>query len=245
MNRNKWVAAAYGLACVVVGFLLIREGNPAVEREGSRVDSGTVGAEAGAGRGVGFPWHPTGETEMAEVGPDGIRFVSAVETNGEGVGAGVGRRSAGWLPESGRELLALNDAIIQAVADSLKAAGATSEDLETGLQSVYGHVLRLASFTTIARLEVEGGPGFEAETANPGSDERSRMPSLQWRSEVWARRSREYQSYLRRDLEMRLGIRDEALVERLLEIAEAMAARDGGTGSGGVRPGGPASPNTP
>ncbi len=250
MNRGIWVATAYGLACVAVGLFLIQEGASSRAGKATSLDPGVGAGDAGewmsgptgnaldgGSGGLAGLADVAGETEATEVGPDGIRFVAA-EGEGGGAPAAVGRvwtgrRSAGWLPESGKELLALNDPLIQEVADSLTEAGVTAEEIETGLQGIYGHVLRLSSFRMYARLEVEGGPQGEPESGNLDREAQSRVPSLQWRSEVWSQRSREYREYLRRDLEVRMGIRDEAVVARLVEIAEAMAARDGGRGEPG------------
>jgi hypothetical protein len=236
VKRTTLVAVGYGFVGAGLGVWLMTRG-----AVGNRLNTNERAAET--------PVLAAVETDaglVTEVGPDGIRWISAaggahlsgaaadrpVESTMEAqqrlealAGVAVPR-----LPESGKELLRLGDPAIQAVADLLTAAGTSEPLLEVSLRGVFGHVQRLATFRQMARLDAERAAELEREYAalDPGDRPPTPPPSLHWRAEVWQRRSEQYVEYMRRDLETRLGIRDEKAPARLIAIAEELFAREQG-----------------
>lgn len=244
MKRTTLVAVGYGFVGAGLGVWLMTRG-----AVGNRGSTNERAAEA-----PGLAAVETDAGLVTEVGPDGIRWIPAaggshqsgaaadrpVESTMEArqrlealAGVAVPR-----LPESGKELLRLGDPAIQAVADLLTGAGTPESLLEVSLRGVFGHVQRLATFRQMARLDAERAAELDREYAalDPGERPPTPPPSLHWRAEVWQRRSEQYVEYMRRDLEIRLGIQDEKAPARLIAIAEELFAREQGASSGEAAP---------
>ncbi len=245
MKRNAFIALGYGLGGLVVCLLWVGRGlswKPGADE--ARGSGGGMGSVLGNG---------TEEWVQFEVGPDGLRPIPtagdepevSVVTMGETAGKepregqASKQRGEGNAPRLASELLALGDPVIEAVADLLRAEGIPEAMLEGTLGDVYAHVQRLAAFKVYAEQDREVAEAMESRAMAVDESERPGMPSLKWRVEVWPRRSLEYAGYVGRDLEMRLGIQDEAVVKRLVEIADLAsgqyvnAAPSGGMERGG------------
>ena len=231
MKRDVIVALAYGVAGLSVGGFLIWSERPGRPREpvvGSEMRSGVVSGQDAGG---------ILEAE-SEIGPDGIRWLTGSESGGvdrkfEGGEAersgwgdagmrGSSRKRSG-LPEGGDALLALGDPVVRGVADVLLEAGLSARAVEVSLRDVYGHVQRLAMFRGLARADEELAAAFEARTGSSGDAEPVGLPDLRWRIGIWPRRIEEYAGYVSRDLEVRLGITDTAVVDRLVGMADRMS----------------------
>lgn len=231
MKRDVIVALAYGVAGLSVGGFLIWSERPGRLREpvvGSEIRSGLVsGQDAGE--------VPEAESE---IGPEGIRWLTRREIGGvdgkfeggeverpgggdEGMQGSPRRRAE--LPEGGDALLALGDPVVRGVADVLTEAGLSARAVEVSLRDVYGHVQRLATFRGLARADEELAAAIEARTGLSGDSEPGGLPDLRWRIGIWPRRIEEYAGYVSRDLEVRLGITDAAVVARLVGMADRMS----------------------
>lgn len=238
MKRNTVIAMVYGVAGVGLGVWLVVRGTSGRQDEAS---TDAAGVRVPSVMGEPAPGL------VSEVGPDGIRWMSAAGGQSP-AGTDVGRPTETKeeaeqrlraftapalvrLPESGRELLRLADPTIQAVADLMTGAGVPEPVLETTLRGVFGHAQRLATFQRMAQMDAERAAELDREYAaiDPGERPSTPPPSLHWRAEVWQRRSQEYAEYMRRDLVTRLGIQDKAVHQRLIEIADDLFAREHGT----------------
>lgn len=238
MKRESMVALGYGLACVVVGVLLVR--NAQTVDRGREPDPGSAAVGEGDAM-VESGW---------EIGPDGLRWVgpgrvgnSGLSVGGDGAGGGttgvevegateaaVPREERGpdGLPLSGRALLAMGDPVVEEVAGILREAGVSELALDGSLRSVYGHVQRLAVFRMLAWEEAARAAELERQAAELNPALGGIVPGMAGLPELWPRRIEDYAGYVKRDLEMRLGISDAAVVGRLAEVGEALAMLEAG-----------------
>jgi hypothetical protein len=130
----------------------------------------------------------------------------------------------------------MGDPVVEEVAGILREAGVSELALDGSLRSVYGHVQRLAVFRMLAWEEAARAAELERQAAELNPALGGMVPGMAGVPELWPRRIEDYAGYVKRDLEMRLGISDAAVAGRLAEVGEALAMLEAGLVGMGERP---------
>jgi len=114
---------------------------------------------------------------------------------------------------------------IETVATILHDAGLASPLMESSLREVYGHVQRLAFFKEMAAADAERLAELNRAAMELRNGSRRVTPEERLWLESWIPRRDAYLQYVRKDLEVRLGLGDAAVAERLMAVADGMAVR--------------------
>ena len=250
MKRDTVIACVYGAVSVMVGGMLIWGPEsrftdslvPSVELPSGGAPMGEAGREE-----LGV----ANEGEL-EVGADGLLSARRTVRRGARDG-GMGYRSGetwygpravwtkplgprdraedprgpylGGLPVRASPLMEFGIPEVEEVATILREAGLAPPLMESSLREVYGHVQRLAFFEERAAADAEQLAELNRAAIEAGDGSRRVLPEEKLWLESWIPRRDAYIEYVRRDLEVRWGLGDAAVSERLMAVAGGMAFR--------------------